>query len=68
MKSATCLLAIALAGITPFVSSCAHPADAAVNAATANTGPVTSAAVRQTTGHGTGPVEKTKDNAMDKVR
>jgi hypothetical protein len=62
------LALLATAGIIPLITNCAHPADAAVNAATANTGPVTSAAVRQTTGHGTGPVEKTKKNAVEKVR
>ena len=69
MKTNICLLAIATAGILPFVSSCStSPADAAVNAATSNMGPGKSAAVRQATGHGTGPVEKTKDNTLDKVR
>lgn len=68
MKPNLLVAFLAIAAITPSISSCAHPADAAVNAATANTGPATSAAVRQTTGHGTGPIEKTKDNTMDKVR
>jgi hypothetical protein len=68
MKIETCILTIAIAAIAPFISSCANPADSAVNAATANTGPATSAAIRQTTGHGTGPIEKTKDNTLDKVR
>jgi len=59
------------AALSMFVASCAAPkkgvADAAVDAATKNASPVTKAAVRKATGHGTGPVERAKDEAADKL-
>jgi hypothetical protein len=53
--------------ILSFSSCSKSPADAAVDAATSGMGPGKSAAVRQTTGYGTGPAEKTKNNATDKI-
>ena len=41
--------------------------DAAVDAATKNTDPVTKAAVTKTTGYGTSPVEKAKTDTLNKV-
>ena len=38
-----------------------------MDAATSCMGPVESAAVRNATGHGTGPVEKAKNEASDKI-
>lgn len=50
------------------LSSCARgPADVAVDAATSGMGPAQSAAVRKATGHGTGPVERAKNDVSDKI-
>lgn len=54
-------------GFVTLTSCEVSPADAAVNAATSNMGPVKSAAVRNATGHGTGPVEQAKDDVSDKI-
>ena len=41
--------------------------DAAVDAATKNTNPLTGAAVRSATGYGTDPIEKAQTNALNKL-
>ena len=58
---------ISLSSLLLMNSCSTSPSDAAVNAATSNMGPAQSTAVRQTTGHGTGPVEKAGKNTSDKI-
>lgn len=58
---------LALGGLLALSSCAKTPADAAVDAATSGMGPARSAAVRKATGHGTGPVEKAKNEASDKI-
>ncbi len=41
--------------------------DAAVDAATKNTDPLTGAAIRNATGYGTDPIEKAKADALNKL-
>ena len=67
------------AAVTMFVTSCGtsttnvpsgvtkSAGDAAVNAATKKTDPLTGAAIRSTTGYGTNPVEKAKTDALNKL-
>ena len=62
--------------LTMLVSSCANSTvndpsgitkaagDAAVDAATENTDPLTGAVIRQSTGYGTDPIEKATTNAL----
>jgi len=69
MKTLT-LLAPFLAAL--LLGSCSNPAgdaaaDAAVDAATADMGIVEGTAVRKATGHGTDPVEKAKQDSVDKI-
>jgi len=79
MKTALLINLFLVAASSMLVTSCATftgnapsgmtktAGDAAVDAATKNTDPLTKAAIRNTTGYGTDPIEKAKTDTLNKL-